>query len=138
MGKLISFRTADRKKISDEAHSRDFLEAEKFKKVSLGKLALYYKDFFTTYCLPYDYITRAYKGVSIVTPDDSPAIEYFRLILLHEDAECANIIFGEKDNELVDRLVLRIKELHPQTEIGYVPPENPPEKKRGLAGFFSK
>ena len=136
MDKLIKFRGPDKKKFTDREHSDDFLKAERFKKVYLGRLALYYKDFFTICCLPYDYIERAYKGVNIVTPDDSPPIEYFRLILLHDGQECANIIFGERDSELVDRLVLRINEIHPETQIGYVEPEKKPEQKRSLKSFF--
>jgi hypothetical protein len=96
MPEQISFRDVNRKKFSDDEHSADYLAAAEYKKVRLGSLALYYKDFWKKYCVPYDYITRAYKGVSVVTPDDHPAIEYFRLILQHEGKEFANIIFGEK------------------------------------------
>jgi len=130
MPEHISFRDVNRKKFSDDEHSADYLAAAEYKKVRLGSLALYYKDFWKKYCVPYDYITRAYKGVSVVTPDDHPAIEYFRLILQHEGKEFANIIFGEKDELMVDTIVHRIGEIHPETQLGYAAPEKPAKKAK--------
>ena len=63
-------------------------------------------------------------------PDDHPAIEYFRLILKNGGREIANVIFGEHDEELVDRLVLRIGELSPATAIGYEEPPKPEKRKK--------
>ncbi len=129
MPKNVKFTDVNKKRFSDEAHTGDFLAAEQYKKVFLGSLALYYKDLWKKICVPYDYIHRAYRATSVVMPDDHPAIEYFRLILVHDGKEFANIIFGEKDERLVDDIVKRINEIHPETEAGYVaPPEA--EKKR--------
>ena len=131
MADQIKFIGLDKKKFSDPEHTADFLAAEQFnKKVYLGTLALYYKDLWRKKCVPYDAITRAYKGVSVVMPDDHPAIEYYRLILKSGDKEIANIIFGEKDSELVDRIVHKIHLIHPETEMGYVEPPRPEKKKR--------
>ena len=130
MPEQIKFRGVDKKKFTDDEHTADYLAAEEHKKVRLGKLALYYKDFWHKCCVPYDHITRAYKGVSVVTPDDHPAIEYFRLILQHDGKEFANIIFGEKDELLVDTIVHRIGEIHPDTQLGYAAPEKPAKKAK--------
>ena len=130
MAEILKFRTPDKRKIADAEHTADYQASQDFRKVRLGALALYYKDLWRKICVPYGDITRAYKGVSVVMPDDHPAIEYFRLILKHGDKEIANVIFGENDEELVDRLVLRIRELHPETEIGYVEPPKPEKKKK--------
>ena len=76
MADQIKFIGLDKKKFSDPEHTADFLAAEQFnKKVYLGTLALYYKDLWRKKCVPYDAITRAYKGVSVVMPDDHPAID---------------------------------------------------------------
>jgi hypothetical protein len=130
MAEQIKFRGPDKKKFSDDEHTADFLAAEQYKKVYLGKLALYYKDFWRKICVPYDCITRAYKGISVVMPDDHPAIEYFRLILRSGEKEIANIIFGEKDSDLVDDIVHRIHMIHPETETGYAEPPKPAKKVR--------
>lgn len=130
MADQIKFTGHDRTKISDPEHTADYLAAEEFKKVRLGTLALYYRDLWRKKCVPYDAITRAYKGVSVVMPDDHPAIEYFRLILKSGDKEIANIIFGEHDSDLVEDILHRINLIHPATEIGYVEPPRPAKKKR--------
>ena len=129
MAEIMKFRTPDKQKLRDEQHTADYRQAEECKKVRLGALGIYYRDLWRRIFVPYEYVTRAYRGVSVVMPDDHPAIEYFRLILKHDEKEIANVIFGEHDEELVDRIVLRIHELHPATEAGYVEPPKP-EKKR--------
>ena len=130
MAELLKFRTPDRQRIMDEAHTADYQNAEDFKKVRVGKLGVYHRDLWRRMFVPYESITRAYRGVSVVMPDDHPAIEYFRLILKNSGREIANVIFGEHDEELVDRLVLRIGELSPATAIGYEEPPKPEKRKK--------
>jgi len=122
MSKELVFKGTDKKKIKDPALSEDFLSAEAFaKKVFLGKLGVYYKDFWVKYFIPYDYIHRAYKAVNIVEPQEiGPVSEYYRLILKHDNKEIANVIFNEHQGEMVDIIVHKICEIHPETAKGYV------------------
>ena len=53
-------------------------------------------------------------------PDDSPAYYYYRLILVHQEKEFANLIFN-KEKEADDALA-RLSECAPDMAVGYVPP----------------
>ena len=118
-GKL-RFKGVDKKHISDAEHIADYEAAQAIGRVRLGKLCLYYKDLGKKYYVPYDYIDRAFCRISECQPDDSPAYYYYRLILVHGEKEFANLIFNEEAD--VDKLLELIKEIHPATAIGFVPP----------------
>ena len=92
-GKL-RFRGVDKKIISDQEHIDDYNAAEAIGRVRLGKLCLYYRDLGRKYYVPYDYIQRSFTRISEVQPDDSPAYFYYRLILVHDNAEFANLRNG--------------------------------------------
>ena len=95
-GKL-RFRGVDKKIISDQEHIDDYNAAEAIGRVRLGKLCLYYRDLGRKYYVPYDYIQRSFTRISEVQPDDSPAYFYYRLILVHDNAEFANLIFNKEE-----------------------------------------
>ena len=93
--------------------------AENIGRVSLGRLCLYYRDLGKKYCVPYDYIDRSFTRVSEVQPDDSPAYYYYRLILVHDEKEFANLIFNKEEE--VDKIHSRLKEISPSIQYGYIP-----------------
>ncbi len=118
----VKFKGVDKKKISDAEHVDDFNSAEKIGRVSLGKLAFYYRDLGVKYYVPYEYIDRAFTRISECQPDDSPAYYYYRLILVHDGKEFANLIFNKEED--VDKIHARLKEIRPEIQFGYVPPED--------------
>ena len=119
LGKL-RFKGIDKKYINDEEHIADYNGSEAIGRVRLGSLCMYYRDLGVKYFVPYDYIDRAFCRVSTVEPDDSPAICYYRLILVHGETEFANLIFNSEPD--VDRILEALKTLSPGIAIGYVPP----------------
>ena len=116
----IKFKGVNKEKITDQEHIDDFTNGEKIGRVTLGKLAFYYRDLGVKYCVPYDYINRTFTRISECQPDDSPAYFYYRLILVHEGKEFANLIFDKEED--VDLIHNRLKEIHPEIEYGYIPP----------------
>ena len=119
------FRGVDGTVIRDAEHIEDHGSAEEIGRVRLGKLCLYYRDLGRQYFVPYPYIDRAYGKISDVHPDDSPAYYYYRLILVHDGKEFANLIFDRQEEvtQILDRLVV----LSPDMKRGY---EAPPETKK--------
>ena len=127
-GKL-RFKGVDKKHISDPEYIADYEAAEPIGRVRLGKLCLYYKDLGKKYYVPYEYIDRSFTRINECAPDDGPIIHYFRLILVHDGQEFANLIFNEEKD--VDYLHARLKEIHPEIEYGYIPPKD--GKRRRLS-----
>ena len=124
----IKFRNVDKSILTDDDHINDYNNTPAIGRVRLGKLCLYYKDLGRKYCVPYDYIDRAFCRISECQPDDSPAYYYYRLILIHEEKEFANLIFNkEKD---IDNLLEQIKCVHPDIAIGYTPPADGKKRPR--------
>ena len=118
-GKL-KFKGVDRKTISDEAHIQDYQSAEEIGRVRLGELCLYYRDLGVRYYVPYEYIDRSFTRISECQPDDSPAYYYYRLILVHDGKEFANLIFNKEED--VDLIHQKLKERHPEIAYGCIPP----------------
>lgn len=116
----LKFKGVDKKYIKDQAHIDDYNAAEEIGRVRLGKLCLYYRDLGVKYYVPYDYIDRAFTRINECAPDDGPIIHYYRLILVHEEKEFANLIFNEERD--VDAIHARLAELNPEMKFGYIPP----------------
>lgn len=116
----MKFKGVDKKKISDEAHIADYNSSEPIGRVRLGKLCLYYRDLGVKYYVPYEYIDRAFTRISECQPDDSPAYYYYRLILVHDGKEFANLIFNEEKD--VDKIQAELVMINPEIKLGYVPP----------------
>ena len=116
----IRLRGVDKKTISDEAHVEDYKSAPAIGRVRFGELCFYYRDLGVKYYVPYEYIERAFIRISETKPDDSPAIYYYRLILVHGEKEFANLIFNkEKD---ADDALETLSKHAPEMAVGYVPP----------------
>ncbi len=73
--------------------------------------------------------STAASRINECAPDDGPIIHYYRLILVHDGQEFANLIFNEEKD--VDYLHTRLKEIHPEIEYGYIPPKD--GKRRRLS-----
>ena len=116
----LSFRGVDKTRIRTEEHAQDYENAEAIGRVRLGKLCLYYRDLGRKYAVPYAYIDRTFTRISECQPDDSPAYYYYRLILVHEGREFANLIFNKEED--VDKIHARLQEIRPEIAYGYVPP----------------
>ena len=116
----IRLRGVDRKYIGDEEHVEDYKNAPAIGRVRFGKLCFYYRDLGVKYYVPYDYIERAFIRISETHPDDSPAIYYYRLILVHGGKEFANLIFNEEKD--ADDALARLSECAPDMAVGYIPP----------------
>lgn len=121
----IKFKGVDKKYIKDAEHIDDYKAAEEIGRVRLGKLCMYYRDLGVKYYVPYDYIDRSFTRISESEQEFGGPTYYYRLILVHDGREFANLIFNEEKD--VDLIHARLKELHPEIEYGYIPPE---KKKR--------
>lgn len=127
LGKTV-FRGPDKSRIDDAAHLEDYRNSTAIGRVTLGKLCLYYRDLGKKYYVPYAYIDRAFCRISECQPDDSPAYYYYRLILVHEEKEFANLIFNKEEE--VDKILALLPEINPNVQIGYVPPADGKHKAR--------
>lgn len=85
--------------VSDAEHIADYDSAPATGRVRLGKNCLYYRDLGKKYCVPYDYIERAYTRVSQCPENEfANKEEYYRLILIHDGREFANLIFENMED----------------------------------------
>ncbi len=116
----IKLRGLDRIIVNEGPLIDDYQTAEEIGRVRLGNLAFYYRDLGKRYYVPYEHIDRSFTRISECQPDDSPAYYYYRLILVHDDKEFANLIFNKEEE--VDRIHRRLKEIRPEIQYGYVPP----------------
>ena len=107
----LKFKGVDKKRISDQEHIDDYNAAEPIGRVRLGKLCMY---------VPYDYIDRTFTRISECQPDDSPAYYYYRLILVHDGKEFANLIFNKEED--IDRIHAELQKINPNIAYGYIPP----------------
>ena len=119
LGKL-KLIAPDKSKTDDTALIDDYTATEAIGRAKAGQHAFYYKDLGKKYYVPYDYIERAFVRVSECHPDDSPAYYYYRLILVHDGKEFANLIFNEEQQ--ADSLLAILKQKNPSMQLGYVPP----------------
>ena len=116
----LKFKGVDKRRISDQEHIDDYNAAEPIGRVRLGKLCMYYRDLGVKYYVPYDYIDRTFTRINECQPDDSPAYYYYRLILVHDGKEFANLIFNKEED--VDRIHAELQKINPNIAYGYIPP----------------
>lgn len=115
--KTYRFRGTDKKVLSDEAHSEDYRNSEHIGRVCLGSLCFYYRDLGVRYWVPYDYIQRAFIRISECPEDEFGNNQhYFRLILVHDGKEFANLIFNEE--KPVETVLQRLALSYPHIAIG--------------------
>lgn len=89
----------------------DYSEAQAFDKVKVGRLGLYFKEGLRTRFVPYDYLERVFIRINEVNGKlccGSTTFAYFRLILVHEGKEIADII-SENEKALDEALALIAK-----------------------------
>ena len=127
LGKL-KLIAPDKSKTDDAALIDDYTATEAIGRAKAGQHAFYYKDLGKKYYVPYDYIERAFVRVSECHPDDSPAYYYYRLILVHDGKEFANLIFN--DEQPAYRALDELIRISPATQKGYVPPKDGKRPKR--------
>ena len=116
----IRLRGLDKKYISDDAHVEDYKNAPAIGRVRFGELCFYYRDLGVKYYVPYESIERAFIRISETQPDDSPPIYYYRLILVREGKEFANLIFNKEEE--ADEALAKLSERAPDMAVGFVPP----------------
>ena len=120
--RLYRFKGTDKLFIKDQEHTDDFNAAEQYGRVRLGKLCFYYRDLGVKYYVAYDYIHRALTRISECPEDEfSNNQEYYRLILMHDGKEFANLIFSNE--EPINKIYERLKEIAPDIAIGYIKPK---------------
>ena len=132
--KIIKFRTHDGMRIHDIEHTDDYSSALSFKnKIHVGSLGIYHRDLFKKYFIPYEAIQRVYKQVQIITVDDSPPYEHYRIVFEGDHGIIAEVLFGESfmnrtdDDKLAEELLNEIGK-RGNILIGYDETQ-PPQKK---------
>ena len=116
--KIQRFKDTDRKIIKDQEHTDDYNSAVQYGRVRLGKLCMYYRDLGVKYCVPYDHIHKAFTRISECPEDEfSNNHEYYRLILVHDDKEFANLIFSEEP--LIEKIYEELRLINPDILIGF-------------------
>ena len=124
----LEFRGVDKKLLKSEALAAEYEALEPIGRVRFGEQFLFYRDLGKKYYVPYSYIDRSFTRISECQPDDSPAYYYYRLILVHNGKEFANLIFNKEEE--VDRIHEQLKERHPEIQYGYVPPADGKERPK--------
>jgi hypothetical protein len=125
MADNIKLTGTDKKTVTDQSYIEDYADSQVIGKVRIGQKALYYKDELKRYCVPFGYIDRAFTRINECNARTcccSNSFDYFRLILVHDGKEFANIIF-DQDESPVDQAEQLLKERRPEIEIGYIKPE---------------
>jgi hypothetical protein len=125
MADNIKLTGTDKKTVTDQSYIEDYADSQVIGKVRIGQKALYYKDGLKRYCVPFGYIDRAFTRINECNARTcccSNSFDYFRLILVHDGKEFANIIF-DQDESPVDQAEQLLKERRPEIEIGYIKPE---------------
>lgn len=132
--KNTKFRTHNGASFRNEEHTNDFHAAKSFKKIIfVGSLGVYHKDLLKKYFIPYGEIRRVYKQVQIITVDDSPPYEHYRIVIEGDHGIITEILFGESfmnrtdDDKLAEELLSEIGK-HGNILIGYDETQ-PPQKK---------
>lgn len=125
-GRTLRFRLPEGGFVSDPEHIEDYNAAPATGRVRLGGSCLYYRDLGRKYCVPYDYIERAFTRISECPENEfANSEEYYRLILVHGGREFANLIFERLED--VKGLERKLKEKNADIEIG-VRPEDQAKK----------
>ena len=117
----IKLRGIDRRIVTDGPIMLEYESAEEIGRVRIGKEHFFYRDLGKRYYVPFSYIHRSFTRISECAPDDSPAYYYYRLVLVHDEKEFANLIFNDEKD--VDRIHTILQERHPEIQYGYIKAE---------------
>ena len=124
----LEFRGVDKKLLKSGELAAEYESLEPIGRVRFGEQFFFYRDLGKKYYVPYSYIDRSFTRISECQPDDSPAYYYYRLILVHDGKEFANLIFNKEEE--VDRIHVLLKDRHPEIQYGYIPPADGKEKPK--------
>lgn len=103
----------------------DYEAAQKFERVKIGALGVYYRDGLKTRFIPYDIMERAFLRIQEVNGKlccGNTILQYFRLVFVREGKEFADVI--SENEKAMDEALALIAANAPGVKIGV-------EKKEG-------
>ena len=106
--------------VSSPEISADYEAAEKFDKVKVGTLGVYYREGFAVRFLSYRDFERVFIRIHEVNGKlccGKAVFQYFRLVFVRNGKEFADIM--SEDEKAMDRALVRIAEMSPNTLIGF-------------------
>ncbi|MBR0208591.1 MAG: hypothetical protein IJQ43_06830 [Oscillospiraceae bacterium] len=107
--------------VTDAAVTADQKSAERFDKVLVGSLGVYYRDGFRIKYVPYSALERAFIRVQEVNGRlccGKAVFAYFRLVLVVGGREWGDVI--SEDEKAMDDALAAIARRSPATAIGFV------------------
>ncbi len=107
--------------VCDAAVTADFDGAQRFDKVLVGSLGVYYRDGFKTKYVPYTQLERAFIRVQEVNGRmccGKAVFHYFRLVFVVGGKEWGDVI--SEDEKATDDALAEIARRSPATAIGFV------------------
>ena len=105
--------------ISDSTVAADFDGAQKYDKLKVGKLGVYYRDGFKTRFLAYDKLEQAFIRVQEVRGSmccGQAIFSYFRMVFVSGGKEYADIM--SEDEKAMDAALAAIAQAAPALKIG--------------------
>lgn len=102
------------------ALAADWERAERFDKLRVGALAVYYRDGFRVKAVPYSRMERAFIRVQQVRGRmccGETAFFYYRLVFLVDGKEIADNM--SEDEKAMDAALARLHERAPQVPVGF-------------------
>ncbi len=107
--------------LDQAALSADYESAERFDKLRVGTLAVYYRDGFRVKAVPYAKMQRAFIRVQQVRGKlccGQAFFDYFRMVFLVDGKEiCDNV---SEDEKAMDAALAKIREMAPELPVGVV------------------
>ena len=100
----------------------DFDAAEKYDKLKVGRLGVYFREGLRTRFLAYGDFERVFIRIHEVNGKlccGKAVFQYFRMVFVRGGKEYADVI--SENEKLMDQALARIAELSPATQIGFVP-----------------
>ena len=107
--------------LTDDAVLADHESAEKFDKVLVGSLGVYFRDGFKLKYVPFPALERAFIRIQEVNGRmccGKAVFAYYRLILVVDGKEWGNIM--SEDEKAMDDALAAIARRSPSTAIGFV------------------
>jgi hypothetical protein len=107
--------------LTDAAAAADFEGAQRFDKVLVGSLGVYYRDGFKIKYIPYSVLERAFIRVQEVNGRmccGKAVFHYFRLVFVVGGKEWGDVI--SEDEKATDDALAEIARRSPATAIGFV------------------
>lgn len=106
--------------LDSAALAADYGQAERFDRLRLGALAVYYRDGLRVKAVPYRKMQRAFIRVQQVRGRmccGETAFFYFRLVFLVDGKEIADNL--SEDEKAMDAALARLHELAPEVPVGF-------------------